>query len=191
MNLLIFDVRKYIATFDAVAWLRLFMIDDEFKNYAVSREGIDTFIKMFTYIDNNGSTRLRLFECLHSVNDQHALINAFGDKCWYFMGKLHRDNDKPAMVTKNDDKYWYKMGKLHRENDQPAAIEVDCDVQEWFIDGRLHRENDMPARVSDYCLDWYYNGSLHRENNKPAIVYEDGDKYWWLNGVQYYPKIDK
>jgi hypothetical protein len=30
---------------------------------------------------------------------------------------------------------------------------------------------------------WCLNGQLHREDG-PAVEYTDGDKSWWLNGVE-------
>ncbi len=40
--------------------------------------------------------------------------------------------------------------------------------------------------VDDYGTTRWYNeqGKLHRENG-PAIEYEDGEKWWWLNGISY------
>ena len=33
----------------------------------------------------------------------------------------------------------------------------------------------------------YYNENvyLHRENNLPVVEYNDGDKEWYLNGIEY------
>ena len=31
---------------------------------------------------------------------------------------------------------------------------------------------------------WYLNGKRHREDG-PAVEYADGDKFWYLNGTKY------
>jgi hypothetical protein len=46
MNLIL-DIKIYISLFDAYTWLKMWHIDDEFKCYASSDQGISVFINTF------------------------------------------------------------------------------------------------------------------------------------------------
>jgi len=41
--------------------------------------------------------------------------------------------------------------------------------------------------ISKYGTQYWYNkdGQFHRENDQPAIIYEDGSKFWYLNGKRH------
>ena len=51
---------------------------------------------------------------LHSYDDLPAK-SYWGNREWYFHGKLHRDNDLPAFISARGDKEWYQHGKRHRD----------------------------------------------------------------------------
>lgn len=69
----------------------------------------------------------------------------------------------------------------------------------YFLDEActiLHRDNDLPAIVCDDGDQvWYNYGKRHRETG-PSVLYLDGEKLYYLNGIQYseeefYKLIDK
>lgn len=107
------------------------MIDEEFRMFACSDEGINQFIRTFLYTVK-GETKLGLLDVYHNVDDLPAIINTAG-------------------------KYWYCMGKIHRSYDLPAII-YSAGWQEWFYNGKHHRENDLPAVIYQNDKDWYYHG---------------------------------
>ncbi len=49
--------------------------------------------------------------------------------------------------------------------------------------GQLHRL-DGPAVEGPGGKLWYINGFRHREDG-PAVEYNDGDKSWYLNDIEY------
>ena len=158
---LILDVKILIAL-DEDIWIKFVLLDDEFKQYAYKKEGINKFREQFTKKKDDCTY---LFGKLHSINDLPAENYASGNKYWYYDGKKHRENDLPVEIYANGTKYWYYDGKEHRENDLPAEI---------YADGDKH---------------WYYDGKRHRENDSPAIIFSSGTKYWYYNGIQMFPNI--
>ena len=77
--------------------------------------------------------------------------------------------------------YKNELGQYHRI-DGPA-IEDSDGAKQWRINGKLHR-TDGPALENNYSKYWFINGKLHREDG-PAIEYSDGDKFWYLNDINY------
>jgi hypothetical protein len=125
---------------------------------------------------------------LHSFDDKPAEI-WLNNKYWYKLGKLHRDNDLPAIIHSDGSSEWFQNGLLHREQDLSARITKEFQV--WYKNGLRHRDNDLPASISAGIQEWWKNGQLHRDNDKPAIIYKSGFTFWYKNGKQYYPKIEK
>ena len=61
-------------------------------------------------------------------------------------------------------------------------IKVSLDgSKHWHLNGKLHRE-DGPAIEYPSHKSWYLNGKHHREDG-PAIELADGQKLWFLNGI--------
>jgi len=85
------------------------------------------------------------------------IIDSFGNKCWYFNGKLHRE-DGPAVEYADGGKSWWLNGEYHR---------IDGPAVEW----------------GDGTEEWYLNGKLHRIDG-PAIEFINGNKKWYLNGKE-------
>jgi len=60
------------------------------------------------------------------------------------------------------------------------------------ISGKEYRKLSLQERKEKpYCIeynafvrDWKVNGKFHREDG-PAIYYNNGNKYWYLNGKEY------
>lgn len=63
------------------------------------------------------------------------------------------------------------------------TVEVLTDVTYWYKEGTrtLHREDGPAVEYDDGSKYWYLNGKRHREDG-PAIVWADGTKYWYVNG---------
>lgn len=180
---LLLDIKKYIANNDAYVWFKMYMIDDEFKQYASSDEGIYFFTSHFlTTI--NGETKLDLLDLHHNIDDLPAIVSMDLQK-WYCMGKRHRENDLPAIICYNGGKSWFYNGHKHRENDLPATIFANGD-KNWFCNGRIHRENDLPAVIhANGNQYWFYNDLQHRENDLPAVIIDnDGTHIWYKNGIK-------
>jgi antitoxin component YwqK of YwqJK toxin-antitoxin module len=49
--------------------------------------------------------------------------------------------------------------------------------------GLLHSIDDQPSIVDNGNLYWHRDGKIHRENDMPSIIMNNGDKYWYINGV--------
>jgi hypothetical protein len=117
------DVLIEIAQYNEIAWYNLYCVDIRFYDYTRSYIGIHHFIKIAVETNEYESgTETRLFGLLHSIYDEPADIDYFGNKFWYKCGKLHREGDLPALIYNNGDCAWYKDGELHREGDLPATI---------------------------------------------------------------------
>jgi hypothetical protein len=127
---IILDIKYKIASFNSLAWYKLYLYDDEFNKYARTNTAIKEFILLFSkeeIIHIAGGyfrTQMSILGIIHSFNDGPA-IEYMNKKVWYYAGLIHRDDDKPAIVRKNDNGYsnsWYKNGKMHRDDDKPALI---------------------------------------------------------------------
>jgi hypothetical protein len=103
-------------------------------------------------------------------------------------GYLHSFNDEPAVIWDNGSMYWYQHGNVHRDNDLPAVI-FDHGSKVWYRHGKKHglrhRDNDEPAVIwSDGDMYWFKHGKLHRETDA-ALISLNGNKEYWLNGINY------
>lgn len=67
------------------------------------------------------------------------------------------------------------------------TVVVEEQVTRWYKEGTeiLHREGgpavEWTKGVHAGAKIWWVDGLRHREDG-PAIIYEDGSKYWCLNG---------
>ncbi len=160
------DIKTVIASNHQEAWIKLYLYDSQFSQYAKSHYARLMFIELFTdqNITTTSSTivtEYRLFGKLHRINDLPAMEYNSGKKIWCYRGKLHRDNDLPAVIYSNGERHWYQNGKLHRDNDLPAMI---------YSDGTQH---------------WYRYGKRHRDNDLPAVIFSDGNQLWYKHGIKY------
>ena len=122
MNTLILDVKIYIASFNIDTWIKLMLYDEEFHRYAYTSLGLKHFIHHFTEkIDN----QTYLFNKLHSIYDEPAVIYDNGIKVWYYCGLIHRGNDLPAVNHKNILYGWWYYGKQQRENNLPYGLNTN------------------------------------------------------------------
>jgi len=51
----------------------------------------------------------------------------------------------------------------------------------------VHREDGPAVEWQDGTKWWYLNGKRHRENG-PAVEWPDGSKHWYINGKEYSEK---
>ena len=91
---------------------------------------------------------------------------------WYQDDKLHRD-DGPAVEVFNTERWWYQHGKRHR---------VDGPAYERFYLLSPQPLVRLAAKVIG-TYEWWQNDERHREDG-PAVEKWNGQKEWWLNGVQ-------
>lgn len=176
MDVLILDVKIYIASFDSNVWMHMSFYDIQFKHYAHTKVGMNNFVTLF---HEKTERTTKLFNKLHSINDLPALYN-YGINHWMYNGKNHRNNDLPAVINELEYiKYWHQHGKNHRDNDLPAIMH-DNGRKEWYHYGKRHRDNDLPAVINKYTQEWHRNGELHRKNDLPAVISRDGEKKWYL-----------
>ena len=71
---------------------------------------------------------------------------------------------------------WYTVdenNKYNSYNDQPA-ISVSSHLEIG--------ENDESFDVEGFDA-WYKHGELHRDNDLPAMIKNNGNKYWYINGI--------
>jgi hypothetical protein len=67
------------------------------------------------------------------------IIDADGNKEWWFNGKLHREGG-PAVEWSNGTKCWYLNGKCHRE-DGPA-VEWEDGTSFWYLNNIAYSKED-------------------------------------------------
>jgi hypothetical protein len=116
---------------------------------------------------------------------------------WYKDGLLHRDDDLPAVwIPRLDVKEWWQNGKMHREDDKPAYKSPT--MSKWYKYGLPHRRLNPAVVINDDSINidvWYKHGKLHSRTingrKLPAIsmeIYGEVYKYWYRDGVEYYPQ---
>ncbi len=186
---LIFDIKLYIAGFNADAWYLMYRYDPEFKHYAQSTDGIRLYTDLFTKIERYPNylditvEKYLLFNKLHRQPDisgesSPAVIKSDGTLKYFINGEMHRNGDNPAYVfdvaddvSCDDEKLiaaYHKNGKIHRNDDingteQPALIYYDGAI-EYYNNDKLHRKGDQPAIMcSDGTLEYFKNGRRHRD----------------------------
>ena len=107
---LILDIKHLIASLNSEAWYWMFQLDNEFKIYAASTEGIREYKKIHTHVSiNEEYTEYKLFGKRHR-EDGPAFIHIHGTQSWYYKGELHRKNG-PAIIWNDGSKSWYTHGK--------------------------------------------------------------------------------
>ena len=57
-------------------------------------------------------------------------------------------------------------------------------VVSWYDYLRKHPTFTGCLINKDSDISWYKDGVVHREDG-PACEWDDGDKWWWLNGQEY------
>ena len=122
---------------------------------------------------------------LREMEDKYTTeIDKLGTKRWYKNGELHRDDDLPAIEWNNGTKVWCRNGVKHRDGDLPAVEHTDG-TKVWLKYGKRHRDGDNPAVIYEEGTKvWCKNDIAHREDG-PALEYTNGDKYYYLEGIQY------
>lgn len=127
---IVLDIKYQIASFNSLAWYKLYLYDDEFNKYARTNTAIKEFIQLFAMKeiihikDGYFQTQTSILGIVHSIYDEPA-IEYQNRKVWYYAGLIHRDDDKPAIVEKYYNglsNNWYKNGKRHRDDNKPALI---------------------------------------------------------------------
>lgn len=125
----ILDIKYKIASFNSLAWYKLYLFDDEFNKYAQTNTAKKEFIRLFArkeivnIKEGHFQIQTSILGIIHSLNDEPA-IEYMNRKVWYYGGLIHRDDDKPALIIENNigiTNSWYKNGKRHRD-DKPAMI---------------------------------------------------------------------
>lgn len=189
---LIFDIKLYIASFDAKAWFHLARHDPEFSVYARSAIGIRCYTELFTeHIINDNCEKYTLFNKLHrqpspTGESLPARIETNGDVKYYINNRLHRNGDLPAVTQYNGTLTYYKNGYQHRDRSatgesQPAYISKD--ETRYYFQGHLHNDNDQPAVIRITGTIIYYNhGYMHRDHDQPAIIFFDGTLEYYHRG---------
>jgi hypothetical protein len=200
LNPLILDIKIVIATKlarlpypeDVNAWNTLMMYDEEFREYAHSKEGLrkyaTTFVKFGPFslfscdstviARKTGATRI--FGKLNSIMGLPILNNS-KIKIYMRDGELHRDGSGAQ--------------SLHDKHGDLPAIESDV-ASIWMKYGNIHRENDLPARIARNVKQWYRYDLLHRDDFKPASILCDDDgneiewSYWVRGSFKYMELAD-
>ncbi len=58
-----------------------------------------------------------------------------------------------------------------------------------FYKGKVHSFKDEPAIINTKYTEikyWYKNGLNHRDNNLPAIEHYDGERIYFIDGIQQF-----
>lgn len=76
------------------------------------------------------------------------------------------------------------VGDKVREMADGAKIFHTDSKGRTYINGLLHSVDDRPCVVNCYKKEWRKMGKLHRSGNEPAVIYENGDKFWFSEGVE-------
>jgi hypothetical protein len=82
----------------------------------------------------------------------------------------------------------YKLNGLFHREDGPAVIYEDESKKYWYKNGKMHKEDGPAVIYKDESKKfWYKKGKMHREDG-PAVEWANGDKEWYLEGIQYTKK---
>jgi len=136
LDLLPAEILLEIIGRDEQTWYQLYRFYPRARALHLQHNWARVYVGLFKMIIQNRpliSFQSRIFDQLHSFNDEPALIYAeSGFREWYRNGKVHRD-DGPAVLWADGQQEWWRDGKLHRD-DGPAVIYVNGQ-QEWYKDG--------------------------------------------------------
>lgn len=141
---IVLDIKYKIASFNSLAWYKLYLYDDEFYKYAQTNTANKEFVRLFAKKEvmrvGNGYSQIQtsILGIIHSLNDEPA-IEYNNKKMWYYAGLIHRNDDKPAIVIENNigiNNTWYKNGKIHRDG-KPAMI-CNSGCSHYFKDGHQY-----------------------------------------------------
>lgn len=157
----ILDIKLYIAKINEDVWIKMLIIDDEFKEFSYSTIGIKLFEEYFI-VKNEDSNVIK-----------YTLLN-----------KFHNKDDLPSIIYKNKLHIeWFKLGMNYRINDLPSIITEYNKL--WFDNGIINRKNNLHSIETIDKKIWCFDKKYHRENNLPAVIYNNGKKEWWYNGIRY------
>lgn len=139
------EVRVLIAKADMEAYIRMYLYDDEFKNYANREHAIDDFIERFVVEYIHDGVRYKLGNVIYYKHND-------GGRCWYKNNIYHRV-DGPALIFATGDMFWYNNGKYHRD-DGPAVMHI-TGFKSYWQNGERHRL-DGPAIIYEDGGEQYY-----------------------------------
>ena len=122
------ELRIEIGKKNIETYVRMYLLDPEFRIYANSIVAIKWFIDEFVAIKINNGVSYKLGDIVHYVYNN-------GSEKWYKNDKPHH-GDGPAVIHANGYQEYYIDDKLHRE-DGPAIIYADG-YQEYWINGVRH-----------------------------------------------------
>jgi len=192
INELIFDIKVYIASFHSLTWYNLTRIDDEFRDYSRTKEGMNMFVKLFYMWETRHNVKIRVGKWYERYIDTIKLGTLFG--------VVNSINDEPAEIIIEEieqlpyiTKRWYKNGLKHRDDydgqsDMPAEVEYykSREHKQWYKNGLIHRDGDLPAIISfnGKTRNWLKNGIACRDNDLPACILNDQIYFWYVNGVK-------
>ena len=139
------EVRIIVARMDIEVYMRMYLWDDEFREYANKEYAIDDFIERFVVKRMYDYKIYKL-----GNNEYHKYDN--GRQARYMNGKLHRDGG-PALIYANGEQEYWINGKLHRDGG-PAVIHVSG-YKAYYQHGKRHRLNG-PAIICTDGREKYY-----------------------------------
>jgi hypothetical protein len=168
------EVRIEIAKLDMEAYIRMWILDLEFRVYANMVTSINWFIDQFVVTKMSDGIVYKLGSVSYYVCNS-------GKEEWRKNGILHRENRPAALDADCSHSYWIN-DKLHRE-DGPAIIYSDGSIEYW-INGEIHRL-DGPAVICANGDEWWYiNDKRHRDDG-PAVVHTSGYKAYYQHGKRH------
>jgi hypothetical protein len=169
------EVRILVARMDIETYIRMYLWDSEFREYARKVYAVDDFIELFVVEKKDRYKK-------YKINNMEYRKYNDGGQQWYKNSELHKDNG-PAVICANGNEYWYINGERHRING-PAIILTDGKNthEHWFINNKYHRD-DGPAMIHGGYKTYYQHDMLHRLNG-PAVMYADGREEYWEYGVK-------
>lgn len=83
--------------------------------------------------DSKGIRWYNKRECLHSFNDQPALVTVMSSYSyimyWFKENKFHRGHDRPAIIDPDGSKKWYSEDRLIKKEDHNGNILYYSDIE--------------------------------------------------------------
>jgi hypothetical protein len=169
------------------------------KHGDVSPDGESTLI-----MDINGDKFWTSKQGHYHRLDGPAIEFANGTKQWLVNGLPHR-LDGPAIEWADGDKQWWINGVNYSYEDWKKEVEHRKNLDTIYGKGTkqsglnlkgLTEQEEKNGDVSpdgESTLKMYINGDKFWRNKQghyhrldgPAIEWADGDKQWWINGIQY------
>jgi hypothetical protein len=136
------EVRILVARMDIETYIRMYLWDSEFREYARKVYAVDDFIELFVVEKKDRYKK-------YKINNMEYRKYNDGGQQWYKNSKLHRD-DGPAVIDIDGEQQWYINGERHRD-DGPAI--TGGGNEWWYINGKRHRING-PAIIFANDDEW-------------------------------------